>query len=589
MLRKDGDRLAPHYDPAIAVPFTRHHAGDGRRRRGRALGSVTTRCAARRCCCAAPTPTCCRATRPQEMTQRGPSARLHEFAGVGHAPTLVAARADRGGAGVPAVAMKTRCGRAAPRRPHRSSDCLDVPDEPMRRPAAAPDARAATAPGRSRCSARARSPSRCLPGARCSTPARPRWRMPTASAGILAEHRRRAGVARGGLSWSMPPTSLQRPTRCVTQRSSASRMPALVAHTRKLVQMQRAARRGAASKPQTGAQQTERVRKMLLAFSRDLRVVLLRLASRLQTLRWFAASKQPCAPSWRASRMQVFAPLANRLGIWQIKWELEDLAFRFLRARELPARSPRRSTRGARDREARIDDACAPSSRPTSPRTASTARGAGPAEAPLQHLEEDAGQGRRLRAGLRHAGAARHRRRRRRTAMPRWRACTSAVHADRRRVRRLHRQAQGQRLPVAAHRGASSDDGRPLEMQIRTREMHEHAEHGVAAHWAYKEAGAERLRRRQRRGGSRSASPRRAGGAAPAAGLGARPRRRDDAARARSSAEPVRRPHLRASRRRRTVVELPRGRDADRLRLRGAHRPGPSLPRRARSTARWCR
>ena len=103
----------------------------------------------------------------------------------------------------------------------------------------------------------------------------------------------------------------------------------LVVNTRKLVQMQRAAREadlGIAAR----AQQTDRVRKMLLAFSRDLRVVLLRLASRLQTLRFFAASKTACPPVLAAESMQVFAPLANRLGIGQIKWELEDLSFRCL-------------------------------------------------------------------------------------------------------------------------------------------------------------------------------------------------------------------------------------------------------------------
>ena len=69
----------------------------------------------------------------------------------------------------------------------------------------------------------------------------------------------------------------------------------LVVNTRKLVQIQRASREaqfGDAMEPR--AQQTERVRKMLLAFSRDLRVVLLRLASRLQTLRFFAANKIAC-------------------------------------------------------------------------------------------------------------------------------------------------------------------------------------------------------------------------------------------------------------------------------------------------------
>ena len=78
------------------------------------------------------------------------------------------------------------------------------------------------------------------------------------------------------------------------------------------------------------AAQTETVRKMLLAFSRDLRVVMLRLASRLQTLRYYAASKKPVPPALARESLHVFAPLANRLGIWQIKWELEDLSFRFL-------------------------------------------------------------------------------------------------------------------------------------------------------------------------------------------------------------------------------------------------------------------
>ena len=125
----------------------------------------------------------------------------------------------------------------------------------------------------------------------------------------------------------------------------------LVTTTRRLVQVQRAAREAQAQARQTDSipssahEQTERVRKMLLAFSRDLRVVLLRLASRLQTLRYFAAGKQSCPRRLAAESLQVFAPLANRLGIWQIKWELEDLAFRFMqpeRYRELatPCRKP---------------------------------------------------------------------------------------------------------------------------------------------------------------------------------------------------------------------------------------------------------
>ncbi|MCP4516476.1 MAG: bifunctional (p)ppGpp synthetase/guanosine-3',5'-bis(diphosphate) 3'-pyrophosphohydrolase, partial [Delftia sp.] len=106
----------------------------------------------------------------------------------------------------------------------------------------------------------------------------------------------------------------------------------LAVETNKLMRVQQQAR-GAELGGQyldDEATQTENVRKMLLGFSRDLRVVLLRLASRLQTLRYYAASKRPVSPGIAREALTVFAPLANRLGIWQIKWELEDLSLRFL-------------------------------------------------------------------------------------------------------------------------------------------------------------------------------------------------------------------------------------------------------------------
>src|SRR5690349_1032628 len=107
---------------------------------------------------------------------------------------------------------------------------------------------------------------------------------------------------------------------------------ALAVETTKLVRVQQQTRaaQDSAQLVDDPKVQTENVRKMLLAFSRDLRVVLLRLASRLQTLRWYAASKTPAPPSVAREALNVFAPLANRLGIWHLKWEMEDLAFRFL-------------------------------------------------------------------------------------------------------------------------------------------------------------------------------------------------------------------------------------------------------------------
>ncbi len=76
--------------------------------------------------------------------------------------------------------------------------------------------------------------------------------------------------------------------------------------------------------------QEEMLRKMLLAFGDDLRVVLIYLASRLQTLRWITQEKIAMPKAWAQEILNIDASLANRLGIWQMKWEMEDLAFRVL-------------------------------------------------------------------------------------------------------------------------------------------------------------------------------------------------------------------------------------------------------------------
>ncbi len=78
------------------------------------------------------------------------------------------------------------------------------------------------------------------------------------------------------------------------------------------------------------AGQEEMLRKMLLAFGDDLRVVLIYLASRLQTLRWVAQEKMIMPEAWAQEILNIDASLANRLGIWQMKWEMEDLAFRVM-------------------------------------------------------------------------------------------------------------------------------------------------------------------------------------------------------------------------------------------------------------------
>ena len=81
---------------------------------------------------------------------------------------------------------------------------------------------------------------------------------------------------------------------------------------------------------QSAQAQVEVLRKMLLAFAHDLRVVLLHLASVVQTLRWVTSQRIETPTSWAQDILDVDAALANRLGIWQLKWEMEDLAFRCL-------------------------------------------------------------------------------------------------------------------------------------------------------------------------------------------------------------------------------------------------------------------
>ena len=261
----------------------------------------------------------------------------------------------------------------------------------------------------------------------------------------------------------------------------------LVGHTRKLVQIQRAARRAVPlDDSQAQAEQTERVRKMLLAFSRDLRVVLLRLASRLQTLRWHAAARVECPADVARESIQVFAPLANRLGIWQIKWELEDLAFRFLQPDDY-----RRVARGLDETRAGREAAV---------------------EAFRVSLE----------AELRSHGLAAQVQGRPKHLYSIWRkmqgkqlaldqvmdlAALRVVVADVDACYAVLARVHARWAPVAGefddyiakpkangyqslHTVVRTDEGRAVEIQIRTRAMHEHAEFGVAAHWAYKEAGA---------------------------------------------------------------------------------------------------
>ena len=263
----------------------------------------------------------------------------------------------------------------------------------------------------------------------------------------------------------------------------------LAIETARLEQLQQRSRAGRADQPtdsEQAGQQTEAVRKMLLAFSRDLRVVLLRLASRLQTLRWCTAQRLPLAPSVLREAHEVFAPLANRLGIWQIKWEMEDLIFR--------AQEPDtyRQIAGLLD-EKRTEREAALEQRRAEIETALRAQGIDAAVSGRpKHISSIVRKMRGKGLDFEHVFDVRALR----IMVPGVADCYAALDW----VHQHFSAVAGEfddyivRPKVngyqSLHTVVRDTEGRAWEIQIRTRAMHEHAEHGVAAHWAYKEAGA---------------------------------------------------------------------------------------------------
>lgn len=232
--------------------------------------------------------------------------------------------------------------------------------------------------------------------------------------------------------------------------------------------------------------QKEKQRKMLLAMAADLRIVVMRSASRLQTLNWYARSKTPCPPALARETLELYTPLANRLGIWQLKWEMEDLAFRFL--------EPDTYKSIARQLEEKRDER----------------------EAFIAHVVsvlQDSLQSANIPAKV--SGRPKH-------IYSIWNKmrikdldfnelsdlrALRVIVDDERACYAVLALAHALWTPVpdefddyisrpkpngyrSLHTVVIDQQGRHFEIQIRTHEMHEFAEYGMAAHWRYKEAGA---------------------------------------------------------------------------------------------------
>ena len=237
---------------------------------------------------------------------------------------------------------------------------------------------------------------------------------------------------------------------------------------------------------QTG-RRAEALRKMLLAMARDIRVVFLVLAERLHDMRMLRALPEPDRQRIARETLDLYAPLANRLGIWQIKWELEDLAFRYLD----PAAYKRIAGLLAEkriDRERFIDRMRARIHR---------------------HLRE-AGIDAEVSGRPKHIYSIWRKMQRKGLgfdelfdlralrilvdSVPACYAALGIVHSLWQPIPREfddYIASPKENNYRSLHTAVVGDGGRPVEIQIRTRDMHEQAELGIAAHWRYKEGGSE--------------------------------------------------------------------------------------------------
>lgn len=300
-------------------------------------------------------------------------------------------------------------------------------------------------------------------------------------AGILRSIRNDPELLAAAYLYSVP-KFVQNPGEWITKSFG----PAVAGLVTELGKMNDLSKRARSDNSEASAvMQPEALRRMFLAMSQDLRVVLLKLASRLQTLRWFVASKSPGAREFGEETLAVYAPLANRLGIWQIKWELEDLSLRFTRPDEYREIAEELDE----SREERLDF--------------------------MQHVVE------KVRALL-----AEHQIEADVSGRPKH------IYSIWKKMQRKHLRFDQlfdvralriivgtveqcyevlsivqDNFPVLSkeyddyianpkpngyqslHTVVTDKAGRPIEIQIRTRAMHEFAELGVAAHWRYKESG----------------------------------------------------------------------------------------------------
>ncbi|MBL1275275.1 MAG: GTP diphosphokinase [Ectothiorhodospiraceae bacterium] len=229
----------------------------------------------------------------------------------------------------------------------------------------------------------------------------------------------------------------------------------------------------------------EGLRKLLLGMTEDVRVVLIKLAERVQIMRELKTMPDESQRRMAKETMDIFAPLANRLGIWQLKWELEDLSFRFMEPEEYQRIAKLLAERRA-DRESYIADVVNALSRELK-----VVGIDGSVKGRPKHIysiwRKMEGKSVDFQS-LFDVRAVR-------VLVEDVAACYAALGL----VHTLWQPIRSEfddyiavpkgNMYQSLHTAVIGPEGKTVEIQIRTHEMHQHSEHGVAAHWGYKEGG----------------------------------------------------------------------------------------------------
>jgi GTP pyrophosphokinase len=233
----------------------------------------------------------------------------------------------------------------------------------------------------------------------------------------------------------------------------------------------------------SAGEQSEILRKMVLGMVEDIRVVLIRLASRTQTLRYFSHVDSDERISFAKETLSIYAPLANRLGVWQLKWELEDLSFRYLEP-ALYKKIAQMLDQRRLEREEYIQNAIQV----------------------LHKALQEAGLRAEVTGRPKHIYSIWNKMRAKnldfaevydvralRVIVPAAADCYSALGVVHDLWEPIPKEfddyisrPKGNNYQ-SLHTAVIGPSGRTLEVQIRTEQMHRQAEFGVAAHWRYKE------------------------------------------------------------------------------------------------------